>query len=102
LRQLGEAQERTLVTTPPGRYPHDVAGGGVWRIFHRLRSRAMENFSEPFKGIFRGHGQVPTRGLIATRRFVPGAVFVDQLALLHRCETHADLRVGLKPLLQAA
>jgi hypothetical protein len=102
LQHLWETHERILVTTLPGRYPHDDAGVQVRRIFHRLRSRAIENFNEQFKGIFHGHGQVPTRGLIATRRFVLGAVFVYQLALLHRFQTHADLRIGLKPFLQAA
>lgn len=102
LQQLWETDERVLVTTQPGRYPHADAGVEVRRIFHRLRSHAIENFNEQFKGIFHGHGQVPTRGLVATRRFVLGAVFVYQLALLHRHETHAALRVGLKPFLQAA
>jgi hypothetical protein len=36
----------------------------VRRIFHKLRSRVMENFNEHFKGIFDGHGQVPTKGLL--------------------------------------
>jgi hypothetical protein len=102
LERLWETSERVLLTTQPGRYPHTDPGVEVRRIFHRLRSRTIENFNEQFKGIFHGHGQVPTRGLIATRRFVLGAVFVYQLALLHRFETHTDLRVGLKPLLQAA
>jgi Transposase DDE domain len=102
LENLCAAQECTLVTTQPGRYPHADPGVEVRRIFHRLRSRSIENFNEQFKGIFHGHGQVPTRGLVATRRFVLGAVFVYQLALLHRFETHADLRIGLKPFLQAA
>jgi hypothetical protein len=74
----------------------------VRRIFHRLRSLANENFNAQLKGIFDCQGQVPTRGLVATRRFVLGAVFVYQLVLLHRSETGADLRAGLKPFLQAA
>jgi hypothetical protein len=41
----------------------------------------MENFNEHFKGIFDGHGQVPTKGLLATQRFALGAIFVYQLAL---------------------
>ena len=41
----------------------------VRRIFHKLRSTAIENFNEHFKGIFDGHGQVPAKGLIATQRF---------------------------------
>ena len=53
----------------------------VRRIFHKLRSIAMENFNEHFKGIFDGHGQVPTKGLIATQRFALEAIFAYQLAL---------------------
>jgi hypothetical protein len=102
LADLSAAQECMLVTTQPGRYPHPDPGVEVRRMFHRLRSRAMENCNERFKGIVHGHGQVPTHGLAATRRFVLGAVLVYQLALLHRFQTHADLRVGLKPFLQAA
>jgi hypothetical protein len=39
---------------------------------------------------------------VATRRFALGAVLVYQLTLLHRAAAGADLRVGLKPFLQAA
>jgi hypothetical protein len=102
IRALCEASGRLLVTTKRGRYPHQDPGVEVRRIFHRLRSRASENFNGQFKAIFDCLGQVPTRGLVATRRYVLGAVFVYQLALLHRFETGGDLRVGLKPLLQAA
>ena len=87
---------------PAGALPTYRSGVEVRRIFHRLRSRATENFNEQFKGIFHGHGQVPTRGLLATRRFVLGAVFVYQLAFLQRFETGGDLRVGLKAFLPAA
>src|SRR5205807_6876623 len=56
------------------------ARGGVWhqkhrekgevrRLFHKLRSIAIENFNEHFKGIFDAQGQVPTKGLVATQRF---------------------------------
>jgi len=62
----------------------------------------MENFNELFKGIFDGHGQVPTKSLINTRPFALGAVFVYQLALLYRFEHGLDLRVGLKAFLKAA
>jgi len=52
-----------LVATRHGAYPHRDAGVEVRRIFHKLRARAIENFNEHFKGIFDGHGSVPTRGL---------------------------------------
>ncbi len=97
-----EHADRLLVTTKYGRYPHTDAGVEVRRIFHKLRSIAMENFHEHFKGIFDGHGQVPTKGLLATQRFALGAVFVYQLALLYRFEHHLDLCLGLKAFLKAA
>lgn len=62
----------------------------------------MENFNEHFKGIFDGHGQVPTKGLVATQRFALGAIFVYQLALLYRFEHALELCVGLKAFLKAA
>jgi len=40
--------------------------------------------------------------LIATRRFVLGALLVYQLALLYRHEHGQDLRAGLKAFLKAA
>ncbi len=55
-----------------GRYPHTDDGVEVRRIFHKLRSIAMENFHEHFKGIFDEHSQVPTKGLITTQRFADG------------------------------
>jgi len=102
LRQRWETADRILVTTQRGRYPHHDEGVEVRRLFHQLRSHAIENFNSQFKGIFDCLGQVPTKGLIPTRRYVLGAVLVYQLTLLHRFETGGDLRVGLKPLLQAA
>ena len=91
-----------LAATKHGKYPHTDDGVEVRRIFHKLRSLAIENFNEHFKGIFDGHAQVPTRGLVATRRFALGAVFVYQLALLYRYEHALDLNVGLKAFLKAA
>jgi hypothetical protein len=96
------AHDRVLVTPKRGAYPHQDDGVEVRRVFHELRSRAIENFNGQFKSIFDCRVQVPTRGLLATRRFVLGAVLVYQLALLHCFMTDRDLRVGLKPLLKAA
>jgi len=99
---LCESQGRLLVTTKRGSYPHTDDGVEVRRVFHQLRSHAIENFNAQFKAIFNCLGQVPTRGLVPTQRFVLGAVLVYQLALLHRFENGDDLRVGIKPYLQAA
>lgn len=102
LDRLCEEADRMLVTTRRGKYPHSDDGVEVRRVFHELRSRAIENFNGQFKDIFDVRGQVPTRGLLATKRFVLGAVLVYQLVLLDRFASDADLRVGLKPYLQAA
>jgi hypothetical protein len=93
---------RLLVTSQYGGYPHKGDGVEVRRVFHKLRSAAIENFNGQFKGIFDAHGSVPTRGLLRTRRFALGAVFVYQVALLYRFEHHQALRLGLKAFLKAA
>lgn len=102
LRQLCDDADQILVTTRRGAYPHTDGGVAVRRVFHKLRSLAMENFNEHFKGIFGVHGAVPTKGLRNTQRFALGAILVYQLALLYRFEHGLDLNVGLKPFLQAA
>jgi hypothetical protein len=93
---------QTVVATRRGPYPHTDDGVEVRRILHELRSRAIENLNEQFKGMFDVHGQVPTKGLLNTRRFALAAVFVYQLTLWYRHEHGLDLRVGLKPFLKAA
>jgi hypothetical protein len=93
---------RCLVASRRGAYPHTDCGVEVRRVFHQLRSHAIENFNGQFKGSFDAHGPVPTRGLVRTRRFALRAVLVYQLTLLYRFEHHQDLRVGLKAFLKAA
>ena len=88
-----------LVMTPTGgACPHTDDGVEVHRILHKTRSIAIENFHEQFKGTFEGHGQAPTCGLVATRRFVLSTIFVYQLTLRYRHDIGTDLRVGPKPL----
>lgn len=95
VREVCEQTGRFLVTAEYGPYPHTDAGVEIRRIFHKLRSLAIENFNEHFKGIFDGHGQVPTKGLANTQRFALGAIFVYQLALLYRFQHGLDLNIGL-------
>lgn len=102
LREECEARGITLVTTERGPYPHTDDGVDVRRIFHQLRSHAIENFNGQFKDIFDARQPVPTRGLLATRRFALGAVLVYQLTVWHRFEAGDDLRIGLKYFLKAA
>ena len=85
-----------------GPYPHTDAGVEVRRILHRLRHEAIENLNEHFKALFEAHGSVPTKGRLDTARFALGAVFVYQLALLHRHERDSGTNRGLKAFLRAA
>jgi len=102
VREACGQRDYLFVTSQYGRYPHTDSGVEVRRIFHKLRSLVIENFNEHFKGIFDGHGQVPTKGLVHTRRFALGAIFVYQLALLYRFQHGIELNVGLKAFLKAA
>ncbi len=102
VRETCQQTGRILVTTAYGPYPHTDAGVEVRRIFHKLRSLAIENFNQHFKGIFDGHGQVPTKGLANTQHFALGAIFVYQLALLYRFQHGLNLNIGLKAFIKAA
>ncbi len=102
LAALVAADGRLLITTKRGAYPHTDAGVEVRRLFHQLRSHAIENFNGQFKAIFDCGGAVPTRGLAATRRFALGAVLLYQLTLWHHALVERDLRQGLKPFLRSA
>jgi len=93
---------RILMASSRGKHPRTDMGVGVRKIFHKLRSLTIENFNEQFKGIFDVHGQVPTKGLVNTRRFALGAIFVYQIALLYRFQNNMSLRVGLKAFLKSA
>jgi len=105
LSQQCDSRGCTLVTSFTGKnnpYPHQDAGVEVRKILHKIRSIAIENFNEHFKAIFDVHGAVPTKGVVATRRFVLSAVFVYQVAILYCFLQNLDLRIGFKALLKAA
>jgi DDE family transposase len=102
VRAVCEGDDRLLVASQYGAYPHTGDGVEVRRVLHKLRSANLETFNELFKGIFDVHGSVPTKGLRATRRFALGAIFTYQLALLARSQAGLDLRIGLKASLKAA
>jgi len=105
LQILCQQRDCALVASHTGKnnpYPHHDDGVEVRKILHKTRSITIENFNEHFKAIFDVHGSVPTKGLVATRRFVLSAVLVYQLAVYHCFLQHSDLRVGLKALLKCA
>jgi hypothetical protein len=94
---------RFLVSPKRGAYPHTDEGVEVRRIFHLLRHRAIENLNGHFKVLFEAYEAVPTKGEADTARSALGAVFVYQLALLHRHdERRSETNRGLKAFLRAA
>ncbi len=94
---------RFLVSPKRGAYPHTDEGVEVRRILHLLRHRAIENLNGHFKALLDAYGSVPTKGQADTARFALGAVFVCQLALLHRHdERRLETNRGLKAFLRAA
>ena len=94
--------DRLLVTTKPGPYPHTDDGAGVRRVFHRLRSQAIEPFNGLFKNIFEWQGQVPVKGLNRVRLIVLGAILLYQLVLLYQFQAGLPLGKDIKALLRAA
>jgi hypothetical protein len=101
VRQTCEHEERFLIATQRGPYPHTDAGAPVRQLFHRLRSKAIEPFNGLFKNVFEWRGQVPVKGLRRTQLIVLGALFVYQLVLLYQFEHDLPVGRGIKPFLRA-
>jgi DDE family transposase len=95
-------QGRTLIATHWAPTPPDDPGKPVRAVFHAVRHVAAENLNELVKDAFGLHGTVPTTGLLATQRWVLGAIFVYQVALWYRATHGLPLNVGMKAFLRAA
>ena len=102
LRVQCRLSNRWLVTTRRGSYPHTDPGADVRRIFHKLRSQAIEPFNGLFKNVFEWGGQVPVKRLARVQLIVLGAVLVYQLVLLFQFQHAKPLGKSVKPLLRAA
>jgi Transposase DDE domain len=102
VRQLCEQSNRALVATRRGAYPHHDDGVEVRRIFHKLRSQAIEPFNGLFKNIFEWRTQLPVKGLQRSQLLALGAIVIYQLVLLYQHEQHLTPGKGMKPLLRAA
>jgi hypothetical protein len=91
-----------LVATRRGPYPHSDSGVEVRKIFHKLRSQAIEPFNGLFKNVFGWQKNLPVKGLQRSQLLALGAVVVYQVVLLYQHEQHLPLGKGMKPLLRAA
>ena len=97
-----QTNDRLLIASGRGPYPHDDLGVKVRQIFHLLRSKSIEPFNQLFKCVFDWHDHVPVKGLQRTSLVVLAAVLLYQLILLYQHENGLDVGRGIKPLLRAA
>jgi Transposase DDE domain len=102
LRAECALHNRELVATRRGPYPHRDGGVEVRRIFHKLRSLAIEPFNGLFKNIFEWRGQMPVKGLKRCQLFALGAILLYQIVLLYQHQRQLPIGVGIKALLRAA
>jgi len=102
VRQQCEQSNRALVATQRGASPPHDDGVEVRRIFHKLRSQAIEPFNGLFKNIFEWRTQLPVKGLQRSQLLALGAIVIYQLVLLYQHEQHLTPGKGMKPLFRAA
>jgi hypothetical protein len=102
LRQECALHNRELVATRRGLYPHRDGGVEVRRIFHKLRSLAIEPFNGVCKNIFEWRGQMPVKGLKRCQLLALGAILLYQIVLLYQHQRQQPVGVGVKALLRAA
>jgi hypothetical protein len=82
LREECAVPTRELVATRRGPSPHRDGGVEVRRIFHTLRSLAIEPFHGVCKNIFAWRGQMPVKGLKQCQRLALDAILLYQIVLL--------------------
>jgi hypothetical protein len=102
LRQQCHRRGCDLVATRRGAHPHRDGGVEVRKVFHKLRSQAIEPFNGLFKNVFEWRVKMPVKGLQRSQLLALGAVVVYQLVLLYQHEQHLPLGKEIKPLLRAA
>jgi hypothetical protein len=102
LREQCHRRGCELVATRRGPYPHRDHGVEVRKVFHKLRSQAIEPFNGLFKNVFEWRVKMPVKGLQRSQLLALGAVVIYQLVLLYQHERNLPLGKGIKPLLRAA
>ncbi len=102
LRQRCHRRGCELVATRRGPYPHRDGGVEVRKVFHKLRSQAIEPFNGLYKNVFEWRVKMPVKGLQRSQLLALGAVVIYQLVLLYQHEHNLPLGKGIKPLLRAA
>jgi hypothetical protein len=65
-----------LVATRRGPNPHRDGGVAGRKVFHNLRSQAIEPFNGLYKNVFEWRVKMPVKGLQRSQRLALGAVLV--------------------------
>jgi hypothetical protein len=91
-----------LVARRRGADPHRDRGVEGRRIFHQLRSQAIDPCNGLFKNIVEWRVKMPVKGLPCSQLLALGAAVVDQLVLRYQQENALPLGQGSKSLLRAA
>jgi hypothetical protein len=86
-----------LAATRRGPHPHRDGGVEVRKIFHKLRSQAIEPFNGLFKNVVEWRVKMPVKGLQRSQLLALGAVVVYQLVLRYQHEHDLPLGKGIKP-----
>lgn len=102
LGQACERDYRLLVATRPGKHPATDGGLEGRRIFHTLRSQAIEPFNNLFKSVFGWHTHRPVKGLRRSQLLARSAIVVYQLLLRYPHEHPLPVAIGMKALLRPA
>lgn len=92
----------TLVASQRGKAPRTDEGVEVRKIIHALRHHAIENFNGLFKSIFDFRRPLPTKGHLASQRYILGCLFTYQIALLYRYFEGDCHQAHIKALLRSA
>ena len=101
-RDQGQQRGWELVATRRGPHPHRDSGVEVRKVFHKLRSPALEPFHGLFKNVLEWRVKMPVQGLQRSQLLALGAVVLYQVVLLYQHERNLPLGKGIKPLLRAA
>lgn len=102
LRAECALHRRELVATRRGAYPHQDRDVEVRRLFHKLRSLAIEPSNGLFNNILEWRGQMPVKGLNKCQLLALGAILLYQIVLAYQHEQLRPVEVGIKALLRAA
>ena len=86
LRQQCHRRGCEPIATRRGPSPHRAEGVGVRKVFHELRSQAIEPFNGLYKNVFEWRVEMPVKGLQRSQLLALGALVMYQLVLFYQHE----------------